>query len=120
VEELLELERRFWHAGGDPGFYERHVADDGRCVFGMGILDKPATLEAVADATPWVEVLFDDVETVELDDGCVALVYAADAADDEGHEYRAMVTSVYVRREGAWQLALHQQTPRDAPPAQGA
>ena len=30
----------------------------------------------------------------------------------DGATYSALVSSAYVRREGGWRLALHQQTPR--------
>jgi hypothetical protein len=109
-EELVELERRFWFAGGDPGVYRDHFADGGRCVFSFGALDKEATMAAIEGATPWEAVEFEDVTTVDLGPDTVALVYGADARDAGGNRYRAAVSSVYVRRDGAWELALHQQS----------
>jgi hypothetical protein len=114
VEELIELERRFWHAGGDPGFYRDHFAAEGRCVFPFGTLDKHATMASIAEATPWVSVAFEEVAALELGPEVHALTYAADARNEDGVRYQAAVSSVYVQRDGAWQLALHQQSP--APP----
>jgi len=108
---LLELERRFWEAAGDATIYKERFADDGRCVFGFGTLDKQAATEAIDGAPAWTDVTMHDVEVLELCPTATAVVYAADATREDGHRYRARVTSVYVDREGTWQMVLHQQTP---------
>ena len=111
AHEAEELERRFWSAAGDPAFYREHFADEGRCVFFFGVLDKDATVASMEQAEPWSAVDLDDLVVTTLGDGVVALTYAARAR--RGNEaYEAMVTSTYVRRGDRWQLALHQQTPR--------
>jgi hypothetical protein len=33
-------------------------------------------------------------------------------AERQGRDYRALMSSLYVRREDGWKLAFHQQTPR--------
>lgn len=110
-EELVALERRFWEAGGDPDFYREWFAPEGRCVFGFGMLDKDATVDAMASAAPWTDVTFEDLLAVPLAEGAAAITYAARAT--RGDEiYEAMVSSVYARRDGTWKLAVHQQTPR--------
>ena len=38
------------------------------------------------------------------------LTYRARAVRGDTERYQALVSSVYVRRDGAWKLAFHQQT----------
>lgn len=41
----------------------------------------------------------------------VALVYRTRARRENEPLYEAAITSVYRRRNGSWELAVHQQTP---------
>jgi hypothetical protein len=109
-DDLLELERGFWGAAGDPDFYRRRFADAGRCVFGFGTLDKDATVASMASATPWTEVDLHEVAIVPLGAAAAALTYRARATRGD-EPYEAMVSSVYVRGDDGWQLAVHHQTP---------
>jgi hypothetical protein len=110
-EDLLALEERFWRAAGDGGFYREHFADDGLLVLpgGVGVLPKEVAITAVDAAGPWTSFAIEDVRFVRLGDDSAALVYRAQAARGD-QPYAALITSVYARRDGAWQLALHQQT----------
>ncbi len=110
MDELLALERRFWEAGGDPGFYRERFAEDGRCVFAFGILDKDATVASMEVAGGWSSVEFSELSCLDLAPDVAALAYLADAVSDDGGTYHAAVSSVYVRRDGHWQLVLHQQS----------
>lgn len=112
IDDLLAIERRFWAAGGDPDFYRDHFADGGRCVFGPGIMDKDMVVAAMEQATPWTEVAIDGEDVTAIDDDAVALVYHAVARRaPEDPPYDVNVGSVYVRRDGRWQLFLHQHAP---------
>ena len=113
AHDVEEMERRFWGAAGDPAFYVEHFADDGRCVFSFGVLDKAATVASMDEAEPWSAYEFADMRTLQLADDAVALSYMARARRGD-QPYEAMVSSVYVRRGDRWQLMLHQQTPRAA------
>jgi hypothetical protein len=108
--ELLDLERRFW-LEATTELYRERMAADGLMAFSVGLLDKEQTIEAIAAAGPWDGVDLDDVRTVELSPDTVALVYRATGRRSGQDEYTALVTSVYARRDGQWQLVLHQQTP---------
>lgn len=110
-DDVLELERAFWAAAGDADFYRRHFAGGGRCVFPMAILDKEQVVASMREATPWEDLEITDLHVVDVADGVVALAYAASARRPGQGPYEANVGSVYVRRDGAWQLLLHQQTP---------
>lgn len=45
-------------------------------------------------------------------DGWKALSAYGVVAERAGTAYSALVSSAYIRRDRAWRLALHQQTPR--------
>ena len=110
---VADLEERFWtEGGGDPDFWSRHFAEDGLIALAMGIMGKPATVEAMRQAAPWIQASLDDVRFVQVTDDVAALTYRATArrAGDEA-DYTAVVSSVYARRDGDWLLVLHQQTP---------
>jgi len=109
IDDLLELERGFWASSGTTGYYETHMADNGLCVFSFGHLDKEATKAGVESAGPWSNFDFNDIQVHVLDDHAATISYRADA-DRDGTPYRAMVTSVYSRATGTWQLMVHQQT----------
>ena len=109
-DDLIQMEEGFWGAAGDAQFYRDHFAEDGRCVFGFGVLDKAETITSIASAPPWTSVAFDDVELTTIAADVASLSYAA-RADRDGDRYDAIVSSVYVNREGSWKMVLHQQTP---------
>jgi len=111
TDELLELERGFWGSAGDGEFYEEHMSADGICVLPVGVLDKKATVAAIAQADPWRAFELIDVTTLDLGDDEAALCYRAEASRGEGDGYLALTSSVYTRIRGEWKLALHQQTP---------
>lgn len=112
VEELVELERRFWHGGADD--YERHLDDEALLVFPapVGVLDRSETIASISVAQRWAEVRLDDVRVVDLTGDVAVLTYEATARrEDDTTSYRAFATSVYVRRADGWRLAVHQQSP---------
>ena len=111
-DELLDLERAFWGAAGNGAVYRDNFADDGVCVFPMGVFDKETTMAAVDAAEPWVEVLLDDVKTIPLAGDATSVIYRATARRrSDGEPYKAHIASTYVRRGGTWLLTVHQQTP---------
>lgn len=113
LDTLLELERGFWAAAGDASYYREHMAEDGLMVlpFQGGILGKPQTLEVVDASDQWAAFELDDVRVSELTGDCAALVYLGTGSRLGAPRYWASISSLYVRRDGAWRLALHQQTP---------
>ena len=87
------------------------MAADGLMVFPGLVLDKAATVQAIAAERPWRRYELGDVTVIEATSGCGIVTYRA-AAEREGEAtYRALMTTVYAQRDGRWQLVLHQQTP---------
>jgi hypothetical protein len=110
IPALWELEMDLWRAGADV--YRQRLTDDALMVFPGMVLTKPQTVDSIVAAPRWTSVSFSDQRLVRLAEDAVALIYHA-SGSREGDEtpYSARVSSVYVRREGEWRLALHQQSP---------
>ncbi len=117
ADELIALEIDGWRALSTGGaaataFYDR-VLDDAVVMLlpgGMRLADRDAILQSMSGA-PWTTFELDDPQVVALGDDGAVVVYGVDAVRD-GAPYSALVSSAYVRRDGAWRLASHQQTPR--------
>lgn len=105
---LWPLERDFWLGGADV--YRERLTDEALMVFPGLVLTRAETIDAIASGPRWTSVSLDDRRVVPLTADAVALVYRASGSRD-GATYSAEVSSVYVRRDGAWKLALHQQSP---------
>jgi hypothetical protein len=117
MHELEALERRGWEALSGPGgaaFYSEFMADDGLMVFPGLVLDKAASIQAISDTTPWLSYELEGVRLIGAMPHAATVVYGATAQREGGSPYRALMASVYVRREGNWRLVLHQQTPNPA------
>ena len=115
----VELEERFWlEGGGNPGFWRRHFAEDGLVALPLGVMDKAATLQAMQQAGPWSHVEMQDLRVLPIEDASVLVSYRARARrSEDADEYQAVVGSLYLRREGSWQLLFHQQSPAGVPDA---
>jgi hypothetical protein len=110
--DLLALERQFWT--GDADFYRRNV--DNKCLVAFpdmaGVMSKEDIARSVkSDAPRWRDVIMQNKGLVEPMYGVAVLSYEASATRSTGEPYKALVSSGYVWRDGAWKLAFHQQTP---------
>lgn len=111
-QELLNLERQFWK--GDADFYRRSLTDKAVMVFPepAAVLTRDKILETIASSPRWADVRIDDARVVELIRETALVTYKATARrDGDEKDYVALVSSVYVNRDGAWKLAFHQHTP---------
>lgn len=109
---LVGLERRFWT--GDADFYRQNLADDAVMVLPdpAGTLGREEVVASLVAAPRWSEVEIAEPRLVPLGFGAAVLAYRATARrEDLPAPYVASCGSVYVRRDGAWLLAFHQQTP---------
>jgi hypothetical protein len=113
-DELVALEREGWEAlasgrGGD--YYREHLAADALMAFSFGVMSRDAAIEAMESAPPWSEFEIEDAQVVALTADSGVVVYRATARRAGQEPYRATISSTFVRRDGAWKLAFHQQTP---------
>ena len=107
---VWELERGFWTGGAE--YYRRHLAGETLMVFPGMVLDRETTIQVIEAAPRWTSVSFDRQQLLALSAEAVAIHYRATARrEGQAAPYEALVTSVYVRRQGEWTLAVHQQTP---------
>lgn len=107
-DTVLELERGFWEKGNDPEFYDENSRDDSFSVIeSMGFVKKTDAVKMSKDAKPWTDVKMEDVHVLDLNDDCMAVAYHGEGSQEGMKEpYRATVSSVYVRKNGKWKLAL--------------
>ncbi len=117
AQELMQLERAGWEAlstsGEEAGrFYAENLAADVLMLLpgGMILDDREAVIESMGGA-PWVSFELTDERVLRLGEGFAVVAYRATAQREGGEPYSALFNSTYVREDGAWRLALHQQTP---------
>jgi len=120
-DELLNLERGFWKAANDPDYYREHMADDGIAVFAApaGFMNKDQSVAVMSEGTDemrWDNIEFNDVRAIVITDDVVALTYIGEAMHGD-KPYSANASSIYVQRDGRWQLVLHQQSVNATVPA---
>jgi hypothetical protein len=114
-QQLLDIERKLWT--NDAVFYKHNLIEESLLVFPeTGVITRSVAVDAIvaenAEGRRWAEVQFDDVRSLQLADEAALLTYkvAARWAHDKS-KTSALASSVYVKRNGAWKLAFHQQTP---------
>ena len=115
ITELLTLEHEGWRSlctGTGADFYGRLMIPGAKMVLAHGFaLDREAVIASLDDAPPWQSYEISDEQVVEVDDQTAALVYTGRASRTGEPEFRALMSSLYTRRDGQWRLALYQQTP---------
>ena len=116
-DELTTLERHGWDALSSDGeaaqaFYERVLDEQVLMLLpgGMTLDDRASIIDAMA-GRPWSSYTMEDVRSFEPSPDTGVVAYGV-VADRDGHEYSALMSSVYIRREDGWKLVFHQQTPR--------
>lgn len=114
-QELLSLERTLWCGGVE----EYRKITDAKCLLAftqMGeVLKREKVALSVRNSPRWTEVELAEEGLLQPTEDVALITYLATAnRDDKDRErYRARVSSGYVKREGAWKLMFHQQTPLD-------
>jgi hypothetical protein len=114
--ELIDLERSAWKALSTSGeeaaaFYERVLADDVVMLLPGGmVIDDRAQVIASMQGEPWASFELSDERVLALGDGAALVAYRGRARRGEV-DYTALFNSTYVRVDGDWRMALHQQTP---------
>ena len=113
-QDLLKLEKGFWTEGGD--YYRAHV--DEECLVAFTEMAGVHSNEEIAGMNPgannWMNVELDEKGCVRLSADSVVITYEVNAQRKNGEPYKALVSTGYVKRDGEWKMAFHQQTPLDA------
>jgi hypothetical protein len=110
---LVAIERKLWK--NDAALYHDNLHDDALLLFPeTGPISRDTAVDAIrqenAEGRHWAEVEFSDERLIELSDDVAVLIYRSKSrwADDTKFIH-ALCSSTYVRRNGVWKLALHQQ-----------
>ena len=117
MDELIELERAGWASlcdGTGDDYYGRTMTDDGVMVLANGtVMTRDDVVAALGQTPPWASYEMDDVRVVPVGEDSAALVYVGTGhRDSDDPPFVGVMSSVYVKRDGRWKLALYQQTPR--------
>lgn len=112
TDEVIALEKQLWDRANDPAAYDHVVADDAISVIEpLGFVDKRTAMAMAPKGRPFRDLVMHDLIVRPLTADCIAIAYHAEARQDDGKPYRGSICSVYLRREGRWQLALTAHQP---------
>ncbi|MGY1660548.1 DUF4440 domain-containing protein [Geodermatophilus sp. SYSU D00705] len=117
-DDLAALEERGWQAlSTSPeqalAFYDRVLDDAVEMLLPGGMrLDDRATVLAAMGGPPWSSYRLEGTVVRRLSPDSGLVTYGVVARREGVPPYSALISSVYVRRDGGWRLAFHQQTPR--------
>lgn len=110
-QAVLELEREFWKA--DPEFHDRHYASDIVTLIDGQVIGRDDGVAMIRGTPALTSLAFRDVHVRHLTERSVAVAYHATSwREGDSEPYIALVGSVYVHRDGRWQLAFHQHAPQ--------
>lgn len=115
-QALLDLERKGWDSLCDStgdAFYGQTMTEDAVMVLANGdVMDRATVVAALGQAPPWRTYDISDTRLIETGADSAALVYRGTAyREADQPAFVGLMSSVYVRRDGEWRLALYQQTP---------
>jgi hypothetical protein len=114
-KQLIDIERKLWT--NDAVFYKNNLIEESLLVFPeTGVITRGVAVDAIltenAEGRRWAEVQFDKVRSLRLADDAALLTYKIAARwEHEESKRSALASSVYIKRDGVWKLAFHQQTP---------
>jgi uncharacterized protein DUF4440 len=117
-DDPLALEHQGWQAlGGGPEaaveFYARVLDTAVEMIFPGGArIDDRAAVLASMGGPPWESWTLEEPRLRDLGPASAVVTYGVVARRAGGGPYSALVSSVYVRRDDGWKLAVHQQTLR--------
>ncbi len=109
-DDFMALEAGFWSGSAD--FYRQNLAE--RCLVAFtdmaGVVSREDLAATITSGSRWRDVDLDPKGMLELAGDVVVITYKARATRESGETYAALVSSCYVKSDGAWKLAFHQQT----------
>ena len=112
---LLDLERSGWDSlcnSTGAQFYGDLMTDDGVMVLANGVvMDRDAVIASMEHAQPWQSYDIDDHRVVAVGPDSAAIVYLGTGyRHGDQPAFVGLMSSIYVRQDGRWRLALYQQT----------
>lgn len=114
-EALLALEEQGWQSlsnGTAARFYQEHLTEEAIMMLPIvGMLDRQSIIDGMESTRAWDWFRLEHVRLLPLGDTSATLAYTATAGRKDRPEYRALMSSTYVRSGNTWKLAFHQQTP---------
>jgi Domain of unknown function (DUF4440) len=114
AQELLEAEWEGWRAlasGRGGEHYRQHLAANAVMAFPFGVMSRQDAIDAMEAAPPWSSFDLVDAQVVELSADSGIVVYRVNAQRTGEEPYVAIVSSTFIRGDGRWLLAFHQQSP---------
>src|SRR4029450_4618026 len=112
---LIDIERRLWT--NDAQFYRDNLTEDCLLVFAeTGVITREIAVDANRTENEQrrrrAELTFLEIRQLRLTDTASLLNYRVTARwEHEESSVTLLASSIYVRRDEAWKLAFHQQTP---------
>ena len=109
--DLISIEKKLWTGGSE--IYRKNLDDNCLLAFMRmaGVSSREEVAGTVEDADRWRDLDMEVEGVLQPTPDVALLTYRASAVRGEGDRYEALVSSAYVRRDGAWKLMFHQQTP---------
>jgi hypothetical protein len=116
LNELLDLEHCGWKSLCDStgaDFYGSLMTQDAVMVLAHGFVwNRDAVVASLSDAPPWRTYEIRNPRVIGAGTDVAILVYTGVAfRAEDAPAFSGLMTSVYVRANGTWKLALYQQTP---------
>lgn len=109
MADIWNSERRLWLEG--TGAYEELMASDCVMAFGpMGAMGRDEVLESLREAPRWTDVVMTDKAKAVPAENVAVIAYHVRSKRPGAEPYEALCTSTYVRIDGQWMIAQHQQT----------
>lgn len=109
-DDLLAMELKLWFGG--KAEYRSALDDD--CLIAFSSMAGVSSRDDVAkraDASRWRNLDIGVEGFLQPTDDVALLTYRANAVRGDHERYAARVSSGYVKRDGAWKMMFHQQTP---------
>ena len=116
-QEISAFEHNGWKALSTDrliarAYYEK-LLDDAVVMMlpgGIEMRSAKAVLDSFSER-PWDWFKIDDENVINLDTGIRLMTYRVSAQRQGEEIYRALVSSIYHRKNDDWKLVFHQQTP---------
>ena len=116
-DQVIALEEQGWEALSSDGetarvFYERVLDRSVVMILPGGLtLDDRAVIIDSMSGQPWSSYELADLRSFQPTEDTAVVTYGV-VAERDSQAYSALMSSLYVLRDGEWKLTFHQQTPR--------